>query len=994
MSRGARAGAPVRRARVSLRPLAHRTPRARVFRHGPTVPTRTASRSPRRRRAPRAAEDKRPGVAAEDHQQSESPRQGELRSEDLGSASPVVEAEEGESPGIPDPSAAGPASSCQLEDEEKEAHDYFSVFLNGTEREEASKLRFLASICTLCRAWLQGRYRPGFRSARELVEKMEVLRQKQLPRSMDAAMWQQAVLAVAAMSKENQDLLDQHLGPCIHSTFCLAPAQSQDSQHASLDAQILKTLDSVLEVLTRDALQVKKILQILLPFTASQEVARRRKAVGRIVCLSRFLTPSSMLEVSRFREGNFFLFQAKPLQFLGQLMGHLTLSRAEKDQEISCGAAEALRAVHRFILLREACYAAREDPKLRVERERPSTLWAEEPADEATVFGRFLFQTERSSFLLTVLRGIVHPRVSDVQLIASVLEAVLRYPCSELNKVEEVVWTIHAQLACVSQKPLEDILMKTLLQVALLYPQRVTAGLLQASPCCDSTARAMWSSLASEPCLGDDVLKTLLQVQQKIGQQCSIAGERSYCVFLAVAGAMHEIFLLPSSRCCVQLLLGELFMAVVFQVSFSLSGPQQGCCSSGSQSREAKCPPVHTLRSAVRTMQALFRCLGGGASLVEDIARQGAWDMLMSPETYHTGIAVLTRVLRREVPACCVAASQEAVRVLLQRQAYQDIGAMTVFVELLDCTDFEHVTGQVLHVLQLHLQSKSVVLRRMAITSLVTLSARPQEAATLQGLLPAVVQRLQDDDCDVTVAALAVLGNMLCLEDRPMAVSIALQLVETLPPLFENESSCVRARSILLWRDAMEVAVSTHKEQMRRDVQRSLLPLFFHLHDRDDSVAQASRETLLGAAKFLKRRQLRKLLETEQTWRVSECLLVEDSSGAEEYLQQSLPYLQSPQEPLREAAVRFTGLAGRQLRDGRQEKLRVIYEALRGKVNDSSLSVSSLALQTLMILDAAVKEPPSAFRLQALCYRLRKAWRRRTLAPGAGWLCCWSCVQS
>ncbi|KAM7076534.1 uncharacterized protein J5F26_016523 isoform 2-T3 [Ciconia maguari] len=304
---------------------------------------------------------------------------------------------------------------------------------------------------------------------------------------MDAAMWQQAVLAVAAMSEENQGLLDQHLGPCIHSTFCLAPAQSQDSQHASLDAQIL------------------------LPFTASQEVARRRKAVGRIVCLSRFLTPSSMLEVSRFREGNFFLFQAKPLQFLGQLMGHLTLSRAEKDQEISCGAAEALRAVHGFVLLREACYAAREDPKLRVERERPSTLWAEEPADEATVFGRFLFQTERSSFLLTVLRGIVHPRVSDVQLIASVLEAVLRYPCSELNKVEEVVWTIHAQLACVSQKPLADVLMKTLLQVALLYPQRVTAGLLQASPCCDSTARAMWSSLASEPCLRDDVLKTLLR---------------------------------------------------------------------------------------------------------------------------------------------------------------------------------------------------------------------------------------------------------------------------------------------------------------------------------------------------------------------------------------------------------------------------------------------------------------------------------------------------
>lgn len=36
---------------------------------------------------------------------------------------------------------------------------------------------------------------------------------------------------------------------------------------------------------------------------------------------------------------------------------------------------------------------------------------------------------------------------------------------------------------------------------------------------------------------------------------------------------------------------------------------------------------------------------------------------------------------------------------------------------------------------------------------------------------------------------------------------------------------------------------------------------------------QASREALLGAAKLLKRRQLRKLLETEQTWRVAERLV-------------------------------------------------------------------------------------------------------------------------
>ncbi|KAM6187495.1 uncharacterized protein WM294_016645 [Sarcoramphus papa] len=143
-----------------------------------------------------------------------------------------------------------------------------SVSLLPDCQEEASKLRFLASICTLCRAWLQGRYLPGFRSACELVEKMEVLRQKEFLRSVDAVLWRQAVLAIAAMSEEREGLLDQHLRPCIRSIFCLAPAQKMDSQRASLDAQILKTLDSVLEVLTHGAslrssiLTVEQILQV------------------------------------------------------------------------------------------------------------------------------------------------------------------------------------------------------------------------------------------------------------------------------------------------------------------------------------------------------------------------------------------------------------------------------------------------------------------------------------------------------------------------------------------------------------------------------------------------------------------------------------------------------------------------------------------------------------------------------------------------------------
>lgn len=68
---------------------------------------------------------------------------------------------------------------------------------------------------------------------------------------------------------------------------------------------------------------------------------------------------------------------------------------------------------------------------------------------------------------------------------------------------------------------------------------------------------------------------------------------------LQLSSAMCEIFLVPRSQEAVQLLFSELFVAVVFQITFSVMGTQQGCCRSVCQCREAKYPPVHPLRCSV-----------------------------------------------------------------------------------------------------------------------------------------------------------------------------------------------------------------------------------------------------------------------------------------------------------------------------------------------------------------------------------------------------------
>ena len=99
------------------------------------------------------------------------------------------------------------------------------------------------------------------------------------------------------------------------------------------------------------------------------------------------------------------------------------------------------------------------------------------------------------------------------------------------------------------------------------------------------------------------------------------------------------------------------------------------------------------------------------------------------------------------------------------------------------------------------------------------------------------------------------------------------------------------------------------------------------------AVRQASQKAFLGAARFLHWRRLEHLAEVAQFWQIGECMVCtfphpttgsgppcanpalfplqldkrRRKSAAQEYLGQSLLYLQSPQESLRREAVRFIG---------------------------------------------------------------------------------------
>ncbi|XP_054685484.1 maestro heat-like repeat-containing protein family member 7 [Grus americana] len=242
---------------------------------------------------------------------------------------------------------------------------------------------------------------------------------------------------------------------------------------------------------------------------------------------------------------------------------------------------------------------------------------------------------------------------------------------------------------------------------------------------------------------------------------------------------------------------------------------------------------------------------------------------------------------------------------------------MAFLVELVACPGIKG--DRTLQLIPRYLQSECRAMRRVVLRALVVKSRRPLMAKGMRFLLPRLIELLPDADGEVLGMTLSVVIKVVQSMDVPIASPISLQLAEALWPLFDNESSYVQLLSIRLFPDAMGFVAEAGKKPLEAHVQQSLLPLLYHLHDENQRVAEACQETMLQAATFLKKRKLRRLLKKQRTWAVGECLLTEPSSRADEYLLQSLLYLQSPQESIREAAVRFIAQPQPQLLRRQQE---------------------------------------------------------------------------
>ncbi|XP_050193074.1 maestro heat-like repeat-containing protein family member 6 [Myiozetetes cayanensis] len=528
---------------------------------------------------------------------------------------------------------------------------------------------------------------------------------------------------------------------------------------------------------------------------------------------------------------------------------------------------------------------------------------------------------------------------------------------SNPNEVPAIVSSIHQWLRCwLSAQVRSSIAIRRLAQA---HPGQVVTTLLRCAPACDRAAAILWRTIASSATTVQKVLPTLLGVMED-SVFSSDGNDTDIC---ALAATLALWLMVQEPQCQDALLVHapRLLVALLCQLCMSTEQMPQEVSTFWRGCQEQHGLPTHPNSFVVQTIKALLCQLQWDQELVS-VERKRGWDALLFADTQHYAVGLLAREMRRVLVPSYGPLARHLLGLLSREGPRWELPALALLVELLDYLDVSTCHDSVLRILARHLQSQCPERRRLALRELLVLSVDPSMAKSICSLSEHLLELLRDGDGELVRMTLSIFRNVLQDdEDREGFSPTAPRLAEALRPVFDHDNSHVQLLSIRLFREVMELVAEEGTWLWEMQAWQSLVPLFFRWQDENQRVAEAAREALLWAARFLQRRDLEQLVKTEQHFGFCDCLMEKELSRRGEHLRQALPFLQSPQEPLREAAVRFMGVAGWHMRE-QQEDLWPILKALEAMSEDDCPSTSNLRNALMATYRSAVRAPRAPLR--------------------------------
>ncbi|KAI6058726.1 Maestro heat-like repeat-containing protein family member 1 [Aix galericulata] len=284
---------------------------------------------------------------------------------------------------------------------------------------------------------------------------------------------------------------------------------------------------------------------------------------------------------------------------------------------------------------------------------------------------KYLQPSERVGVFLAAVESMGAPSPRSTELAAHMVDVLAAETDFHSGQVLHIVWAIYRTLPSVRAALALQSLDRALLLLASRRPRETVAGLLQCSPTCTrygaqqgssrtppkpsagpgaalltargsrSVAVTMWRAMVSEPPGTERVLRELLRIlMNQSGCKTSTSPEdHPRILALAAARPLHEILLLPTSQGEAKAIFPQLFLALLFQVSFTTELTLQEVQVFWKKHRQDLLTP---LRSTVQALKALLRSVGLGSQVLA-IEAQGGWAALLSAESHLWGVQVVAR---------------------------------------------------------------------------------------------------------------------------------------------------------------------------------------------------------------------------------------------------------------------------------------------------------------------------------------------------------------
>uniref|UniRef100_A0A8C5LEL4 Maestro heat-like repeat family member 3 n=1 Tax=Jaculus jaculus TaxID=51337 RepID=A0A8C5LEL4_JACJA len=859
---------------------------------------------------------------------------------------------------------------CQSE---RQAYQIILEFMEPEEESGLDKMTFLMAVETLSdavHAQANGSMNDYYPKTL-LAKKIERLLLEESTEVLDSSIRQQCMLCIVALSQVNPpfhlcqklDLVNSVIARVFPLPLIMPSLDRKDN--ASLYLQTTQALDDMLQALVMDnrhpnMLILQNFLEIILPWiTLSDKVHEQKRALGTISRLLRFIC--NFPEVTDMMS----------FSINGKLMGILGLFCMDINQETSIEASEALHYVFKILVLQRSV-RQKTETILRDLQKNFRGNWIASMQSITLFFRKYLTPTERADMIMVAMEAIASGELLDIIAASKMLKMILKHTVPEIAKVSEIIQYIFCHINRITEPTAQSTVRKIFLLLAQAYTEEVILTLFQIEDQSHTGVDKPWEILASFPkgyqLVMEYLLKRLIPLQEAPDQEPSC--HRPGISLLIATRAIYKLLLVPSQRLETQTFFASLFTALLFQISFLVVDG-----SVETQSQQHVTEWVNPVSSTLETLKILMRS-SGYMEYIAHIQQLGGWELLVNPERHYEGVTLLARSL--VIKNCWH--NRPIFSILIKTLKDPDcanyLSALAFLTELLHCPDVAGIVDdKATNILAKWFKREEPVTLKLLLQMAVVFTKHTNTVRHLHILQPHILSCCYSFSTDVVTETFITLKRLLEGLTWQQSSSFFIQLSFTLVPFFEEESDDLRLMAFQIYRSLLaKVKRRALVFPLKHQILNLIVLLVLHLQDVNAQVVESCRLTLRSTATILGWSKLKTVFTGSDVFTILRALLKQELNRALWFLKQSVALFKSPQAPIRQVAIWFTGQIIQALDVTEMENIEEACTALRHMQRDPDPMVSCLAVQTLYIL--AVKEKQLLTKTMSSCFCMRRHRRR------------------